>query len=118
MLLAQRVFPERQDRIHYEGPADIRRDIARTVPAYEAIRELRKKGDNFQWGGAYLCKDYRFNTPDGKAHFAIPELPEVEVPEGRFLVSTRRGKQFNSMVWKDYDSLTGADRDGVFMAAG
>ena len=31
-----------------------------------------------------------------------------DVPDGRFVLSTRRGKQFNSMVWNDVDPLTGA----------
>jgi anaerobic selenocysteine-containing dehydrogenase len=32
------------------------------------------------------------------------------------MVSTRRGKQFNSMVHRDIDPLTGADRDAVFIS--
>jgi anaerobic selenocysteine-containing dehydrogenase len=39
------------------------------------------------------------------------------VPTGRFLLSTRRGKQFNTMVHGDTDPLTGAGRDALFMAA-
>jgi anaerobic selenocysteine-containing dehydrogenase len=31
-------------------------------------------------------------------------------------LSTRRGKQFNSMVWKEKDPLTGASRDALFLA--
>jgi anaerobic selenocysteine-containing dehydrogenase len=38
-------------------------------------------------------------------------------PEGSFFVSTRRGKQFNSMVQKDVDPLTGAARDAVFISS-
>jgi anaerobic selenocysteine-containing dehydrogenase len=38
------------------------------------------------------------------------------VPEGRFALSTRRGKQFNSMVWADKDPLTGAMRDALFVS--
>ena len=37
---------------------------------------------------------------------------------GRFYVSTRRGKQFNSMVQRDVDPLTGASRDAVLMHPG
>ncbi len=37
------------------------------------------------------------------------------VPEGRFLVTTRRGKQFNSIVWSATDPLTGAGRDAVYL---
>jgi anaerobic selenocysteine-containing dehydrogenase len=32
-------------------------------------------------------------------------------------VATRRGKQFNSMVFGAYDPVTGADRDDVFIDA-
>ena len=34
-----------------------------------------------------------------------------------FAVSTRRGKQFNSMIHRDVDPLTGAGRDAIFMSA-
>ena len=33
-----------------------------------------------------------------------------------FVLATRRGKQFNSMVQQDRDPLTGAERDHIFMA--
>ena len=35
-----------------------------------------------------------------------------------FVVSTRRGKQFNSMVQRDVDPLTGAARDDILISAG
>ena len=34
----------------------------------------------------------------------------------RFFVSTRRGKQFNSMVQRNVDPLTGAARDEIFVS--
>jgi anaerobic selenocysteine-containing dehydrogenase len=40
----------------------------------------------------------------------------MELPEGAFLLSTRRGKQFNSIVHGARDPLTGAGRDALFMA--
>ncbi len=43
------------------------------------------------------------------------EPREFDVPDGRYLLSTRRGKQFNSLVWKEKDPLTGASRDDLFM---
>ena len=36
--------------------------------------------------------------------------------DGRFFVSTRRGKQFNSMVQRDIDPLTGAGRDEILIS--
>ena len=41
---------------------------------------------------------------------------ELAVADGRFLLSTRRGKQFNTMVFKERDPLTGAARDALFMS--
>ena len=70
-----------------------------------------------QWGGERLCDGWIFPTPDGKAHFDPVDPPELSIPEGRFRLSTRRGKQFNSMVFKKRDPLTGAMRDALFIAA-
>lgn len=116
MLIAERVFPERRSQIHFAGTAQIRDEIARVIPSYQGIQHLHRKGDQLQWGGPQLCADYRFNTPDGRARFMIPHWPERSVPAERFHVSTRRGNQFNSMVWEDYDPLTGAGRGDVIMA--
>ncbi len=71
-----------------------------------------------QWGGERLCEGQTFATDDGKAHFVAVAPREVEIPAGRFLLSTRRGKQFNSMVFKATDPLTGAGRDALFVSAG
>ncbi len=108
--IAQRVKPEVADKIHFESTQQIREEIARVIPLYDGIQHLRRKGDSFQWGGERLCKDYQFGTPDGKAHFAVVPLPENTAPEGKFWLSTRRGKQFNSIIFGNVDSLTSADR--------
>ena len=70
-----------------------------------------------QYGGPHLCADWDFPTPDGRAHFSVVDLPDVARPDGTFVVATRRGKQFNSMVQERRDALTGADRDAVLMSA-
>ena len=53
---------------------DIREEIDRVCPTYRGIAGLRKKGDNFQYGGPMLLVD-RCLTPDGKGHFSVVELP-------------------------------------------
>lgn len=115
--IAERVFPERRALIHFDGTPAIRRDIARVVPAYDGIQHLARRGDQLQWGGPMLCAEGRFGTPDGRARFVVPEWPAREVPEGWFVVTTRRGAQFNSMVFAERDPLTGAARDAVIIAA-
>jgi len=116
MLVARRADPERAARCFpWRDTQDIREEIDRICPAYKGIASLRKKGDNLQYGGPRLLTD-RFLTPYGKGRFSAIDLPEELMPEGRFLLSTRRGKQFNSMVFDATDALTGAQRDDILMA--
>jgi len=117
VLVARKIAPERAAKAFaWKDTQDIREEIDRVCPSYKGIANLRKKGDSFQYGGRRLLTD-RFLTPDGKGHFSAVDLPEEKVPPGQFLLSTRRGKQFNSMVLADKDPLTGATRDRIFMSA-
>jgi predicted molibdopterin-dependent oxidoreductase YjgC len=113
--LARRVKPELADRLTFTGTQAIREEIARVVPMYDGIQHLRKTGDQVQYGGEHLCAGWIFDTKDGKAHFSDVPLPDIDVPEGMFAVSTRRGKQFNSMVHEKKDAITGAGRDAIMM---
>lgn len=114
--LARRVHPERAAALGMESAQAIRDDIARAVAFYDGIQELRGAGDAVQWGGARLCEDGDFGHADGRAVFTAVQPPELEIPEGHFHLSTRRGKQFNSMIQNARDPLTGGLRDHVFMA--
>ena len=117
----ERVAPERAHQIHFSGTPEIRKEIARAIPLYAGIEELRQQGDQFQWGGATLFEDGTFATPDGRGHFVAVEPPErprgaddVTTPE--LLLSTRRGHQFNSMVHSERDPLNGALREDVLVS--
>jgi anaerobic selenocysteine-containing dehydrogenase len=55
-----------------------------------------------------------FPLPDGRARFTALGIEPRERPSG-FTLSTRRGKQFNSMIQHDRDPLTGANRRDVLM---
>jgi molybdopterin-dependent oxidoreductase alpha subunit len=115
--IARRVRPEQAYLFGCETADAIRAEIARVVPAYAGIERLRETGDAIQIGGERLCEGGVFPTSDGRARFAVVTTVAHDVPEGRFILSTRRGKQFNSMVWNDVDPLTGAARDALFVAA-
>ena len=117
MLVAERVYPERKHLIHFKDAQQIRNEIAQVTPDYAGIQNLKKKGDAVQWGGPRLCEGGQFKTPDGRGHFTPLRPPENELPDGYFLVSTRRGKQFNSMVHGPRDPLNGAGREDVFISA-
>ncbi|MFG1956646.1 FdhF/YdeP family oxidoreductase [Nonomuraea sp. NPDC049028] len=113
--LAARTRPEISEHVRYTGTPQIREDIARSVPAYAGIENLKAKGDNLQYGGPLLCAGWKFPTPDGRARFSVVEVPPLNRPDGTFVVTTRRGKQFNSMVYEKRDALTGATREAVLM---
>ncbi len=113
VVLAAR--PELQKFLGWPDAAAVRQDISRTIPTYAPIAGLVKGGDSFQWGGARLHEDGQFLRPGGRAKLYPIELPQAE-PDGTFVLATRRGKQFNSMVQKEVDRLTGASRDHVFIA--
>ena len=113
--LAATVDPARAHLLKCATGQDIREEIAAAVPFYYGIQRLAKTGDAFQYGGPHLCADGQFQTADGKAHFRAVPLPDLDRPEGSFEVSTRRGKQFNTLIYGEVDPLTGAARDAVFM---
>jgi molybdopterin-dependent oxidoreductase alpha subunit len=115
--LAARVRPELAEQVRFAGTPEIRREIAATVPGYEPIAGLEAGGDSFQYGGERLCDGPSFPTADGLAHFARIGLPEPAPDDGRFSLSTRRGKQFNSIVQERRDALTGAVRESVLISA-
>ena len=114
--LARRVDPDRAGLIEFADAQAIREEIARVVPFYQGIQDLRTTGDQVQWGGPACARAGCSRPPTGKAHFTPVSPPEMDVPEGRFLLSTRRGKQFNTIVHKAKDPLTGAKRNAVFVA--
>jgi predicted molibdopterin-dependent oxidoreductase YjgC len=111
-----RVRPREASKIRTESTAALREEIARAIPLYDGIETLSKQGDSVQWGGPHLYADGRFATSDGKAHFSVVRLTERRRRDGLFLLSTRRGKQFNSMVQRETDPLTGASRYDVLMS--
>lgn len=115
--VAQRAYPERAEFMKFADGAAIRAEIAKAVPFYAGIERLERKGDAIQWGGERLCEGGRFPTTNGRARFTPLTPPEADLLPGQFWLSTRRGKQFNSMLYGQRDPLTGAQRDEVFMSA-
>jgi molybdopterin-dependent oxidoreductase alpha subunit len=125
--LAQRLAPERARAVAYDNAQEIRDEIGRLVPMYAGIERLRDTGDQVQYGGPRLAEGGRFDRPGGRARFVPVALgggdlaTEPVPPRGRgaglpMRLSTRRGKQFNSMVHAERDPLTGARREDVLVA--
>jgi len=117
--LARRVDPSRAQLMYFPSGQAIRDEIARVVPSYAGIERLRDTGDQVQWGGKRLCEGPdgpQFATTDGKARFTPVRPPSRASGNGALRLSTRRGKQFNTMVHSETDPLTGAARDSVFVS--
>lgn len=115
--VAAAVYPERAKLLGCETGWAMREEIATVVPFYAGVEKLRDTGDNVQYGGEHLCRDWMFPTADGKAHFKAVKLPNLSRAKDEFELSTRRGKQFNTLIYAEIDPLNGAPRDAVLMSA-
>jgi len=113
--VAVRVRPELRDKILFASSQQIRDEMGKAIPLYAGIERLSREGDNFQWGGPRLFAD-TFATAHGKAIFSAVTPKERQAAQGMFYLSTRRGKQFNSMVQRAIDPLTGASRDDILIS--
>lgn len=111
--------PDRAPAFAWKDAQDIRDEMGRVMPLYAGIETLRKAGDWVQWGGPQLFSDGRFaELPDQRAQFLANPAPDVDVPADWFFLTNRRGKQFNSMVFEDVDTLQGGTtRTDVFLSA-
>ena len=113
--LARRFDLGNEARFPWKDTAGIRQEIERVVPLYKGIAGLKEEGQSIQWGGERLFSGGRFDTPDGRCRLRPEDPPAVEVPAGKFHVTTRRGKQFNSLVQSPRDPATGLGRDAVLL---
>jgi molybdopterin-dependent oxidoreductase alpha subunit len=116
-LIGRRLRPDHPALFAHRDTAEIRREMASLMPLYAGIDKLEKEGDSFQWGGPRLGAGSFPNMPDGRARFSVCVIPRVDVPAGKLVLTTRRGKQFNSITYGKKDPLTaGARRDAVLMS--
>ncbi len=109
------VRPEYSGAFAYRDGQDIRNEMDEAMPVYRGIKNLTQEGQHLQWGGPFLLEGGVCpGMPDGRAAFTPVPLPESDIPAGRFMLMTRRGKQFNSIVQKTHDSLTDGRREDLF----
>jgi molybdopterin-dependent oxidoreductase alpha subunit len=113
--VANRARPDLRSAFSWPTNRDLRREIAEVVSFYSGIETLESTGDAVQWGGRHLCRGGAFPTASGRGRFTALTPTRPDLPDGAFVLTTRRGKQFNSMVHGTVDPLTGAGRDAVFI---
>lgn len=115
--IGRRIFPEPKGPFSFADAQAIREEMARVMPMYNGIGQLQEEGDQVQWRGSMLFAGGKFERmPEGKARFSVVPLPDIEVPKGYVYVTTRRGKQFNSMTYGSYDPLTDRKRNDIFVS--
>ena len=115
---------EKRHLPHFADADAIRAEMERVMPLYRGVGSLRAEGESVQYGGPLLCAGgVCANLPGGRARFTALEPPRLKAEDpsaaddARFYLTTRRGKQFNSMVFDERDPLTGsARRDEIFIA--
>jgi len=116
-LIGQRLRPERTDLFAYRDTQEIRQEMAAVMPLYAGIENLTQEGESVQWGGPQLGSNGFPNMPEGRARFSICVIPRIDVPAGKLVLTTRRGKQFNSMTYGKRDPITGNQpREAVLMS--
>ena len=113
--LASRVRPDLAAGFAWTDNRALRAEIAELVPLYAGIEDLEHTGDAVQYGGRHLCAGGQFPLPSGRARFSVVDVTPTPLGPDEWYVSTRRGKQFNSMVMAPTDPLTGAGRDAVYI---
>ncbi|MDP2327975.1 MAG: FdhF/YdeP family oxidoreductase [Dehalococcoidia bacterium] len=117
--IAARVLPEgRFDWASLRSHRALRKEIARVVPGYGAIGEIDDTKREFEIPGR-IFHDPAFNTPDGRARFAVTPLGEFRPGPGEFRLMTLRSEgQFNTVVYEETDLYRGnRRRDVVMMSA-
>lgn len=100
----------------FSSATAIREEIAIAAPYYDGIQKLHNRGDVFQWGNAWLCEGGHCPTPDEKGHLIPVPIPDLLRSEDRMYATTRRGKQFNSMIYGEQDSFNAAGRHDVLIS--
>jgi molybdopterin-dependent oxidoreductase alpha subunit len=117
-LIGRALRPSHPSLFAYKTGDDVRREMGELMPLYKGIETLHQEGEWVQWGGARLAQNGFPNMPGGRAVFSVVNLPHTEVPQGKFLLTSRRGKQFNSITYGQKDPITGAvSRKDVLFAA-
>jgi molybdopterin-dependent oxidoreductase alpha subunit len=111
-----RRIPGLEKAFAFESSAAIREEMGKVMPIYAGIEQLQNEGDQIQWGGPTLFSNGFDKMPDRKARFLTPPLPDTDIPDGMFYVSTRRGKQFNSMTYGKHDPLTHRNRNDILIS--
>ena len=117
--LAQKILPdEKRSFLAFENAGAIRKEMDEVIPLYKGIAGLKKEKDYFQYGGSRILNDGICpNMPDQRARFSVVVPKNDILKPDEFYMTTRRGKQFNSIVYGQEDPLIGSRRrDEIYLS--
>ena len=114
-LIGRALKPAHKQLFAWQSTADVRAEMGRTMPLYAGIEGLAQEGQWVQWGGARLGQNGFPNMPDGRARFSMMPIPSPALPAGKLMLTTRRGKQFNSITYGQKDPITASARRDVVL---
>jgi len=117
--LAARVLPSGPiDWERWKNHRTLRAEMARVVPGYQALAAIDATKREFTLEGR-IRHTPRFDTPDGRARFHAPPVPEFPLRDGELRLMTLRSEgQFNTVVYEYEDVYRGTTRrDVVFVHA-
>jgi predicted molibdopterin-dependent oxidoreductase YjgC len=114
-LIGRALKPAHKQLFSWQSPAEVRAEMGRTMPLYAGIEGLTAEGQFVQWGGARLGGNGFPNLPDGRARFSSVPIPSPALPAGKLMLTTRRGKQFNSITYGQKDPITASKRRDVVL---
>lgn len=114
--LAKNVLPNSVfDFSIFEKHRNIRQAIGSVIPGYEAISLIDDTAEEFQVNGRTFHKP-SFDTPSGKASFAVQNLPSFEENPNHFRLMTVRSEgQFNSIIYDEDDAWRGQKERDIIM---
>jgi molybdopterin-dependent oxidoreductase alpha subunit len=98
-----------------DGKAHFRAVPLPAAPPGQAAPETRQ-GGLCPSGGASASGGVPGGVQRALGIGAVQDVNARVAGSARFIVSTRRGKQFNSLVYADVDPINGAPRDAVLMS--
>jgi molybdopterin-dependent oxidoreductase alpha subunit len=116
-LIGRALKPDHPQLFAWKNPGDVRAEMGRLMPLYAGIEGLKQEGEFVQWGGARLGQNGFPNLPGGRALFSVVPIPKLDLPEGKFMLSTRRGKQFNSITYGQKDPITASPTRNAILFA-
>jgi len=87
-IIGRKSMPNGDLLFPFSDTQSIREEMARVMPIYQGVEQLKQEGDHLQWGGPFLFKNGQFSAmPDGRALFTALDPPDRAAPRINFISS-------------------------------